>query len=456
MLKKPHLKLKEQAGQFTLREAREPVSVEANTSKVESLPASHAESIPSSVDQPKCDDATATSDTRAKGSGATPGAQETAKAGKDQAEKYKAETDKSPTDRPIKGAFASKLSHQDLTTIAMHPESIEADWLPAFTELSKRSQSPGLPGPKRSQKKIRIMIVLAAAAFAFGSATFLYHRQAPLMQSAAGTSTTAGTPAAASSTDAHSPYLLRSAQHQTDELKQRARIRLAQTIDERGWTNLKAANYLGVSEKQINSLQNGDPCPFNMEELNKMLFAVGASTVFPEKISPMESQQTITYFTRVIALDPNNAKALSQRAAAYEELNQWDLAMADLNRCVMLTPDRPGPRSRRVLVYEHSGRYQKALDEINELHKLFPDYEIYQNRAIIYTCLKQFDKSIEDSSKSIALMDSPRPGPYLNRAVAYEQLGKYKEAIADYQKVLEIDPTYTSATDSIKKLENKL
>src|SRR6185437_11216598 len=39
---------------------------------------------------------------------------------------------------------------------------------------------------------------------------------------------------------------------------------------------------------------------------------------------------------------------------------------------------------------------------------------------------------------------------YYDRAVAYQLLGRYKEAYYDYKKVLEIEPNFTQASDRLK------
>jgi len=63
------------------------------------------------------------------------------------------------------------------------------------------------------------------------------------------------------------------------------------------------------------------------------------------------------------------------------------------------------------------------------MQALFPHIEILQNRAIIYSSLGEYDKALDDSSKAILLMNSPRPGPYLNRAVTYKNLAKTKKRL---------------------------
>jgi tetratricopeptide (TPR) repeat protein len=364
------------------------------------------------------------------------------------------ETAQSPAgEAPIKGKFASKLSDEDLTTLATHPDSIEADWLPAFTELEKRTESQNLPTKKGPGKEVPAhkgrgkkysLLLAATVVVAISSAAywqFLHIAKAH---------------PDSSGYDPRAPYVLRSAHLQSWQLKQRAVVRLAQTIDARGWTTSKAAAYLGVDQNEIAALMNSGHCSYNMDELDKMLFAVGASTAFPAQATTEELQQTVAYFTRVIAINPQESRAFDERASAYRNLQQYDLAIADLKRYVELNPKIPGSRMNLAALYESAGKHEEALQTLNDQQSLFPDEDIYQNRALVYDSLGQYDKALSDNNTSIAMMAAPRPGPYINRARLYEKLGKYKEAIADCNKVLEIDPTYDSAARLITKLKNKL
>jgi tetratricopeptide (TPR) repeat protein len=428
MLKKQRIKLKEQAESITLREAGADAAARPESAAAEVPCDSHTEVAQAPTDL------------------ATPGKEtdhpETADNGQD-ITGIKSGQIKPPVEGPIKGKFASRLSDEDLTTLATHPESIEADWLPAFTELEKRAKPPGLPPRKSPEKKYGMLIAVALIAISAASVAVWQSSQ------------TSKAPVSSSAYDPKAPYVLRSAQIQSWQLKQRAVVRLAQAIDSHGWTPARAAGYLGVSEKQITAIMRDGHCPFSMDELDKMLFAIGASTAFPEQATSEELLQTVAYFTKIIALDPQDSRAYDERASAYSNLKQYDLAIADLKRYVELNPDRPGSRTNLAALYQRAGKYQEALQTLNDQHVLFPDEDIYQNRALAYVALGQYDKALADSTKSIKMMDTPRPGPYFNRALVYEKLGRYKEAIADCKKVLEIDPTYAPADKLIAKLKNK-
>lgn len=338
----------------------------------------------------------------------------------------------------------SDFSNTELTDLVKHPNASESDWLQACMELNRRESNE----TQRERMNLSYGWQLPAAGVILLSviATVALLQLSPMSKISSWSNFKV----------AVQPYVLSSAQHRSDELMERACIRLAQSIDERAWSYSNAANYLNVSEPDVAKLMRGAKSPFPMEALNKLLFAMGESTMFPPTLDHKELQRTIAYFTRLITIDPNNGQAIAGRATAYETLKQFDLAIADFRRLVELEPDRPGPRQNLAWAYQRDGRYEQALQELNQLHDLFPNYDIYQNRALVYSALGKYEDAVADCSKSIQMMQAQRPGPYWNRALDYEKLGKYAEAIADCKKVLDIDPTYESAREQIANLKTKM
>lgn len=68
----------------------------------------------------------------------------------------------------------------------------------------------------------------------------------------------------------------------------------------------------------------------------------------------------------------------------------------------------------------------------------------YVNRGLAYWNLGQPDKEIADFSKAIGI-DSNYTDAYYNRGNAYWSLQNWDNALADYSRTIEIDPKYTNA-----------
>ena len=63
----------------------------------------------------------------------------------------------------------------------------------------------------------------------------------------------------------------------------------------------------------------------------------------------------------------------------------------------------------------------------------------------------KLDHAITDFHKAIAFDPNFTPA-YNTRGLAYEKMGDKEQAIADYRKVLEIDPSNQKAKEGLKRL----
>jgi tetratricopeptide (TPR) repeat protein len=74
----------------------------------------------------------------------------------------------------------------------------------------------------------------------------------------------------------------------------------------------------------------------------------------------------------------------------------------------------------------------------------------YVNLGSMLIRKKQFHTAIEQINKGLELgMSFPHIG-YYDRALAYDYLGRFREAYYDYKKVLEYEPGFTLASERLK------
>ena len=193
-------------------------------------------------------------------------------------------------------------------------------------------------------------------------------------------------------------------------------------------------------------------------------------------------QSALSYYSRVLSLDPSYAEAYNNRANAHADLRQYPEAIADFSEA--LNYDHPDPGliyynrgntylemgrydaaiadfsdaiqhhySRIALAYYNRGnanlslgRYYSAIDDFDQAISHDPDYiQAYNNRGSTQVYLENFADAIDDYSTAIKL-DQARPSPsptleqaHYNRANAYYQLGDYHRAVTDYTAALGVD-----------------
>lgn len=112
----------------------------------------------------------------------------------------------------------------------------------------------------------------------------------------------------------------------------------------------------------------------------------------------------------------------------------------------------------RAATYGNRGVLLSAMNEVDEAESDFKTAirldatlgDPYVNLGSMLIRKKQYHEAIEQINKGLELgMSFPQIG-YYDRALAYDYLGRYTEAYADYKKTLEYDPSFKLASDRLK------
>ena len=139
-------------------------------------------------------------------------------------------------------------------------------------------------------------------------------------------------------------------------------------------------------------------------------------------------------YTRQIASDPKNYEPYYSRGVAYENLKEYDQAIADLTKYIASNPVKKeyladGYHARGD-VYHAQANDVKAVADYSMAIQLFPTPGHYVNRGNAYQSMKDLVKAIYDYNRAIAL-DVKEVEGYYNRARAYYKQKLYSKAIAD-------------------------
>lgn len=102
-----------------------------------------------------------------------------------------------------------------------------------------------------------------------------------------------------------------------------------------------------------------------------------------------------------------------------------------------------------------NGRTEQAIACYSRAIELSSDPKersiIYSNRAACWSQQQNWHGMLEDANLAVQ-EDDTNVKAYIRRALAYEGLEKYKLAIADFKKVLELDPNAMIASKGIARL----
>jgi tetratricopeptide (TPR) repeat protein len=145
-------------------------------------------------------------------------------------------------------------------------------------------------------------------------------------------------------------------------------------------------------------------------------------------------------YSIAIKLNLKLAEAYNNRGNVYSKQKAYDKALADFSKAIELNPNFAEAYYNRGNVYHNRKDYDKALVDYTKAIELNKEYaEPYNNRGVVYKELKDFDKALADYNKAIEL--NPKLAEaYSNRGSVYYQLKEYEKALADYNKAIALNP----------------
>ena len=141
--------------------------------------------------------------------------------------------------------------------------------------------------------------------------------------------------------------------------------------------------------------------------------------------------QSISFFKRAIALDPNFAVAYAKLGAIYSNLGQPNLALENIEKAYDLR-DRTSEREKLYITAHHFDTVTGELDKAQVNYELWEreypnDFIPYLNGALIYSELGQHEKAAEQNRRALEL-EPDDVLCYTNLAAEYFALNRLDEA----------------------------
>ena len=151
-----------------------------------------------------------------------------------------------------------------------------------------------------------------------------------------------------------------------------------------------------------------------------------------------ELDAAITDFSAVLAIDPNDYEALSDRGLAYQAKGQSDLV--DDDKAIAVNPKFAFAYFNRGIVEESKGDLAKARHDYDEAIRLKPEFPgFYKKRAQLRLREGDADGAVADANAGITITDSD-PDLFIVRANAYRRQRALDKARADYESALRLEP----------------
>lgn len=210
-----------------------------------------------------------------------------------------------------------------------------------------------------------------------------------------------------------------------------------------------------------------------------------------EAIASKNSNKKIEFYNKVIELDGTHSKAYNSRGIVYREEKSYNKAMEDFNSALKLDEKFTNAYNNKGLSYYEQEEFDNAIENFNKAIETDKDYyNAYYNLGKTYFKKEKYKEALENYNKVIKLNSKfgivyrkkadlyaklnpkctePDIDPtlaldnyslaialypsdiiaYYSRAEQYIILNKNSEAITDYKRVLELNPSYAGASHKI-------
>jgi len=167
---------------------------------------------------------------------------------------------------------------------------------------------------------------------------------------------------------------------------------------------------------------------------------------------------------KIIELNPDDAVALCNRGFAYYEKKVYLKGIADFNKIIEMYPYNVDPFFFIAAFYNDKSKQYYGKDAILNYSAIIcldnKNWLAYLGRGYTYNAMGQYDKSFSDYTqlikffnksdtnikidtlfkKHLASRCKSQTNAFLSRAYAFENAGKWKMAIGDYKKAIELNP----------------
>jgi len=156
-----------------------------------------------------------------------------------------------------------------------------------------------------------------------------------------------------------------------------------------------------------------------------------------------EPDEAIKAADNAIRLNPENAMAFANRAQAYNLKENLEKALKDIAVAIDLNPKFEFAYSVKGNILTKQGKLEDAKISINKAVEFNPDSaEAYYNRAFFYEERGDYDKSKQDYEKAESLGMANKALLYNNMAVLYRRLKQFDTAIQYIEKARQFNPDF--------------
>ncbi|GFE68746.1 J domain-containing protein [Chroococcus sp. FPU101] len=134
----------------------------------------------------------------------------------------------------------------------------------------------------------------------------------------------------------------------------------------------------------------------------------------PEKVYDQELENTLEYYNRVIARNPNYWPSYLKRAEVYYQLYKDSSVLEDCQTILRINPNSDQAYYYLGLARQRLGYTQSAIDAYTKAIQLSNQPQFYQHRGLAYEELENYSQSINDFRIAVNLYQKNQEFHYVS------------------------------------------
>jgi predicted O-linked N-acetylglucosamine transferase (SPINDLY family)/ADP-heptose:LPS heptosyltransferase len=157
------------------------------------------------------------------------------------------------------------------------------------------------------------------------------------------------------------------------------------------------------------------------------------------------SEEALACYDRAIAINPDYARAHSNRGNVLQNLKRFDEALESYDRALSIRPDYAEAHYNRGNALQACKRYQEAITSYERALSIKPDFiqALISLGNVLHDC-NRYVEALSSYDRALTIQPDYAEAFY-NRGNVLHDLKRYDEAIVSYNRALTIKPDYAGA-----------
>jgi tetratricopeptide (TPR) repeat protein len=156
-------------------------------------------------------------------------------------------------------------------------------------------------------------------------------------------------------------------------------------------------------------------------------------------------KDSISFWTDVISADAKVPVAFNNRGNEYKSMENFDMAIPDLNKAIELKPNYMEPHAILGDIYRQQAKYDLAMTNLNTAISIDPkSASALVNRGIVYAIIGKRDSARFDFDNAIKFKPEMFEA-WGNRGNLNAMEQNREQAMSDYQHAIAINPDFKDA-----------